>query len=179
MGIIISFLVGVLLTGVPFSYFALSSNNNDSEVLAEKIESPSPSPTLTASPSPLPSPTATAGQASPKPSVTPKPTQTPIPQPTFTPAEINAFIERFASQYGVDPNVLRHIAVCESGFNPLASNLGYAGLYQFGPTTWKNYRLAIGEDPNAELRFNAEEAVQTAAYAISQGKFHLWPNCSP
>jgi len=29
------------------------------------------------------------------------------------------------------------------------------------------------------LRFNAEEAVQTAAFALSQGKTSIWPNCSP
>ena len=177
MGIIIAFVIGTLLTGIPFSYLALASKNIDSEVLAEKIESPTATPTP--SPSPQPSPTATARQASPKPSPTPKPTPIPLPQPIFTSAEINGFIERFASQYGIDSNVLRHIAVCESGFNPMASNLGYAGLYQFGPVTWKNYRLALGEDPNADLRFNAEEAVQTAAYALSLWKFHLWPNCTP
>jgi soluble lytic murein transglycosylase-like protein len=88
-------------------------------------------------------------------------------------------MERFAGQYAVDVNVLRHIAVCESGFNPSAVNGLYAGLYQFNVTTWKNGRVLMGEDTNPDLRFNAEESIQTAAYLISQGKRYLWPNCYP
>jgi soluble lytic murein transglycosylase-like protein len=62
----------------------------------------------------------------------------------------------------------------------MASHAGYGGLFQFGSITWKNIRKEIGEDPNPDLRFNAEEAVQTAAYAISKGKkSSFWPNCYP
>lgn len=165
--ILIAFVLSLLITGIPFSYFALRSSGKP-QVLAENIVS-TPSPTPTSSPSP----TATARQA------TPKPTATAVPVPTFTSEQINSFIERFAAQYGVDPNVLRHIALCESGFDPLAENVGYAGLYQFGSITWKNFRKQIGEDPSVDLRFNAEEAVQTAAYAFSQGKMGIWPNCAP
>jgi hypothetical protein len=136
------------------------------------IPTPTPTETPTATPSPTPTPVPT-----PKPTV--KPTPTPIPPPTYTSEEINGFINRFAAQYGVDPNVLRHIALCESGFNPKASNAGYAGLFQFGTTTWKNIRKEIGEDVNPDLRFNAEEASQTAAYALSHGKSAIWPNCTP
>jgi len=99
--------------------------------------------------------------------------------PRVSPEEIHAFIERFAAQYGVDPNVLRHIAVCESGFNPLASKFSYAGLYQFGPNTWKNYRLMMGEDPNVDLRYDAEESTQTAAYVLSINQGYIWPSCLP
>ncbi len=139
-------------------------------VLAEATMMVTPTPTAI----PTPTPTAT-----PTPKPKPVPTKTPIPQPTVSSQQINEFIERFASQYGVDPNVLRYMALCESGFNPLASHVGYAGLYQFGSITWKNIRAEIGEDPNPVLRFNAEEAVQTVAYAISKGKRALWPNCYP
>jgi len=141
----------------------------EEKVLAEAV---APTPTDTPSPSPTPSPEPTLRP-------TPSPTKTPAPQPQFTSQEINGFIDRFAGQYGVDPNVLRRIAICESGFNPLAFNTGYAGLYQFGPITWKNIRVQISEDPALDLRYNAEEAVQTAAYAISQGKIGIWPNCQP
>ncbi len=136
------------------------------------VPSPSPSPT----PTPTPIPTATP---IPKPTTTPTPTITPVPQPQFSQEEIHGFMERFAGQYGIDVNVLRHIAVCESGFNPLAVNGPYAGLFQFNSTTWKNNRAPMGEDPNPDLRFNAEEATQTAAYLMSLGKFYLWPNCIP
>lgn len=119
------------------------------------------------------------------------PTETPIPQVSqtlsvtqivickSTPEEIHGFMERFAAQYSVDVNILRHIAVCESGFNPNAVNGQYAGLYQYNITTWINNRILMGEDPNPDLRFNAEEAIQTTAYLLSLGKFHLWPNCKP
>jgi hypothetical protein len=129
-----------------------------------------PTPTPTVSPSPSPSPTPT-----PKPKATP----TPVPQPQFTSQQINEFIDRFASQYGVSPHVLRYIALCESGFRPGAKNYIYAGLFQFGPITWKNLRLEIGEDTDVNLRYNAEEAVQTAAYAISIGDGRIWPHCYP
>lgn len=135
------------------------------------------STTLTASPTAQPTPTivVSAVESTPK----PKPKPTPVPQPVVTSQQINEFIERFASQYSVDPNVLRYMALCESGFNPKAYHAGYAGLFQFGPITWKDLRREIGEDPNPDLRYNAEEAVQTAAYTISKGKTALWPNCYP
>jgi hypothetical protein len=89
------------------------------------------------------------------------------------------FIESFAGQYAVSPHILRHIATCESGFNPSAIQGKYVGLFQFAANTWKNYRLKIGEDPDPDLRFNAEEAVQTAAFALSRGNTGIWPNCAP
>ena len=106
-------------------------------------------------------------------------TATPVPVPTATSQEINGFIDRFSAQYGVDPNVLRHTAICESGFNPGATNGSYVGLFQFGPITWQKYRNLMGEDGNITLRANAEEAVQTAAYVYSIGATGIWPNCVP
>ncbi len=133
-------------------------------------------PSLEMTPSPTSSPTPEPTET---PSPTPVPTETPIPQPVFSSEEIHGFIERFAGQYGVDPNVLRHLAVCESGFNPLAANLNYAGLFQFSPNTWIKYRQLMGEDADIDLRLNAEESVQTAAYAYSIGNDGIWPNCAP
>jgi hypothetical protein len=147
------------------------------EVLSEEVSSaPAPSPTATPTLTPSPSPTLTN---TPAPSATFTPTPTSVLQPSYNSEQINAFIERFAAQYSVDSNVLRHIAVCESGFNPTAVKLSYAGLYQFSPSTWATYRNLMGEDAEPDLRFNAEEAVQTAAYVISIGKTHIWPSCTP
>lgn len=132
-----------------------------------------PAPTETPTPKPTPKtlrsskPTAKAA------------TPTPVPQPTFTHEQIYGFTERFGSQYGVDPNVLRYIALCESEFRPGARNGPYYGLYQFGAVTWSNFRKQMHEDPSPDLRTNAEEAVQTAAYALSLGKRGIWPNCYP
>ncbi len=147
----------------------------DSKVLSLQATS-IPIPTMTPSPTPTEIPTPV-----PTKSPTPKPTKTPtpIPQPTFSSQEINGLIDRFAAQYGVSSDVLRYIALCESGFDQMASNAGYAGLYQFGVTAWKNLRKEFGEDVNPDLRYNAEEAVQTAAYAVSENKGGIWPNCLP
>lgn len=79
----------------------------------------------------------------------------------------------------MDPNILRHIAICESGFRADAINGPYGGLYQYSVSTWNTSRAIIGEDPNPDLRFNAEEAVQTTAYLIALGKGHHWPGCMP
>jgi len=88
-------------------------------------------------------------------------------------------IKIYADQYGVDPNVLRYVAICESNFNPAAINGPYAGLYQFNPTTWENNRQLMGEDPSLDLRLNAEEAIKTAAFILSIGRGNIWPNCFP
>lgn len=143
------------------------------EVLSVSV-TPTPVPTVTPTPTPSPTPMPTKAP-------TPRPTKTPtpVPAPAFTSEQINGFIDRFAAQYSVSSDVLGHIALCESGFNPGASNAGYAGLFQFGVVTWKNIRKEMGEDINPDLRFNAEEAVQTAAYAVSKDKGGLWPNCFP
>ncbi len=135
-----------------------------------------PKPTLTPTPTPSPTPTPTP---TPIPTPTSTPTPTPVPQPQFSQEEIHALIERFAGQYGVDPNVLRHLAVCESGFRQEAINGLYLGLFQYAKTTWKNIRILMGEDPDPDLRLNAEESVQTAAYSIAVGKKGIWPNCFP
>lgn len=145
-----------------------------SKVLGEKVIAtalPTLAPIPTDSPTPSPSPT-------PTPIPTKRPTPVPTPTPV-SPAEVNAFVNRFAAQYNVSPDVMRHIAICESGFNPEAVSGPYAGLFQFGPVTWQDLRREIGEDPATTLRFSAEEAAQTAAYAISQGKRGIWPHCNP
>lgn len=173
------FFLGMILSLSFAAGWAIRREHQKPKVLSEKIEeivkltltpspspSPSPTPVLTPTPSPIPTPTFT-------------PTPTPIPLPTYSSEEIHGFIERFAGQYAVNPNVLRHIAVCESGFNPEAQSLSYAGLYQFGPRSWSRYRVRMGEDASTDLRFNAEEAVQTAAYVLSVNEAYIWPNCAP
>lgn len=179
LGITILFIIAFFLAGY-FGTDIYFKKIGEGNVLSENIENDqdkiSPAPTMTPSPSPTLTPT-------PTPSPTPKPTNTPtpttIPQPKFSSQEIQGFMERFAGQYGDDVNILRHIAVCESGFNPSSINGPYAGLFQFNKTTWKNNRLLMGEDTNPDLRLNAEESTQTAAYLISRGKRYLWPNCYP
>ncbi len=166
-------ILGMFIAAIPLGIYYFATTPKIS-VLGENVAvtpTPTPSPTESPTPSPTPSPSPT-----PIPTKTPKPIPTPTP---VSPAEINALIDRFSGQYAVDPNVMRHIAICESGFNPLAVSGAYVGLFQFGPITWKNIRKEIGEDINIKLRFSAEESAQTAAYALSQGKRGIWPNCAP
>ncbi len=173
------FILGIAITALPLSVLVTINSKPQTEVLSQTVETtpePTPSPTPTPTEKPTPKPTK---KPTPIPSPTPSPSPTPEPLPLVSSEEIHGFIERFAAQYAVDPNILRHIAVCESGFNPLSYNVGYAGLYQFGPITWANFRRQMGESTNPDLRFNAEEAVQTAAYALSVGRGGIWPNCIP
>jgi len=170
MNLFFKFLIFILIAE-SISLIVMNKNKKENKVLAEiTISTPATSPTET--PTPTPEPTL-------PPTPTPTQTPTPTPQPTFSSQQINEFIDRFAAQYNVSPHILRYIALCESGFNPNATKLSYAGLYQFGPLTWKNIRKEMGEDTNPNLRLNAEEAVQTAAYVLHINKAYLWPNCIP
>ena len=180
--ILIIFIVTLLISSVATSLI-FSLVGKKSEVLSFDIEA-TPVPTLlqisTNAPSPIPTPTplpTSLPTSIPLPTKVPTPTS--IPQPQYTSEQIHGFIERFSTQYKVDANIMRHIAVCESGFNPNAGNGPYAGLYQFSVTSWAANRVLMGEDPNSVLRFNAEEAVQTAAFMVSIGKGWVWPNCFP
>lgn len=133
---------------------------------------PIPEPTATNIPTPEPTVI-----SSPRPTFTPTPTR--VPQVSFSDEEIMGFIERFAAQYSLDPNVLRYIATCESGFDQHASNGPYVGLFQFGTSAWVTARAKMGEDAALDLRLNAEESIQTASFLLADGRDDLWPNCMP
>lgn len=177
-----SFILGAIIGFVIFNQaiksFIEPQVLGESVIAKEVTTTPSPTETPSPSPTPTPTPTPTA-TPTPKPTVKPTPIPTRVPQPVFTHTQINEFMERFGAQYVVDPNILRHIALCESEFRPNAVNGPYIGLFQFGSITWQNLRKAMGEDPSPDLRANAEEATQTAAYALSLGKIRIWPNCAP
>jgi hypothetical protein len=127
--------------------------------------------TPTPTPSPTPSPTPTA-----KPTITP--TNTPTAVPTFPPTSLDELFEKYANQYSVAKDLLKRIAICESGLNPNATNLGYGGLFQFSESSWISVRNFMNLDTNASLRFSAEESIKTASFLISRGNADLiWPNC--
>jgi hypothetical protein len=174
-------LIGASAAIIPILAFALIQGNPKEQVLGLFII-PTPTPTVTPSPEPIATPAITptlTPTPSPSPTSTTTPTPTPVPQLTYTSDQINALIDRFANQYGVDPHVLRHIALCESGLDPMAVNGPYVGLYQFNSITWQNNRELMGEETNLDSRLNAEEAIQTAAYILSIGRDGIWPNCLP
>jgi hypothetical protein len=126
--------------------------------------------------------------------ITPKPTLTespifktkafePILSPTITPVVIvvtnlEALFTKYCSEYGVDRELMKKIARCESGFNSRADTGIYGGMFQFLTSTWVSTRRSIGLDPDPELRFNAEESIKTAAYMLSKGRQNDWPVCS-
>lgn len=73
--------------------------------------------------------------------------------------------------------MLKKIAVCESKLNPQARNGDYGGMYQFSSGAWINVRRAMNDNDNPELRFNAEESINTAAFKIATSGTSGWPNC--
>ena len=182
------FLLGVALGSVSY-YTYISSYKLKPEVLSQSVvaepsdysnpdpvfSTPSadtPEPSKTSSPTPQPTRTPT-----PK----PKPTPTPIPTPTpviAAPENLEPLFSEFSQIYGVDANLLKKIAECETHFNNAVLSPPYAGMYQFREDTWVTYRRLMGKEADINLRFGARESIETAAYVLSLGKLHLWPVCS-
>ena len=73
-----------------------------------------------------------------------------------------------AWRWGVEPNWLIRVMMCESGGDPYAVNpvTGDTGLFQFNPNTWEAYG---GGDI-----WNAWEQADKAAMMFSMGLAHLW-----
>ena len=128
--------------------------------------SPSPTPLPTATPTPLPTATPT-----------PIPTVTPTPTPIITSADLETYFGKYSSQNNVDKELLKRIALCESGFNSNASYLDYKGMFQFSSESWSITRQIMGEDINPDLRNNPEEAIKTAAYKLAHTGATAWPTC--
>jgi hypothetical protein len=95
----------------------------------------------------------------------------------IAPTEVENMITGHAAQYGVDPNLMKKIAKCESTFNANAVNGSHAGMYQFKDSTWVSTRRAMGLDTNPQLRFDANEATKTAAFKIAHGGKQAWQQC--
>lgn len=108
------------------------------------------------------------------PSHKPTPTHTPTPIPI---SEFENYFDEFSNQYGVDKELLKKIAYCESGGHPGANSGPYGGMYQFSESTWITTRSNMGADTNPDLRFGAKESIETAAFKISRGGEKAWLNC--
>ena len=175
MKILVAFSFGIMISFVGFATYVRAGSQTNQLVLPETQTTPPVKSSLQATPTESPKPT---------PSPSPPPTlqsvaETPKPTVNATPfiGNLSAIFDQYAGQYGVDPNYLRHIAQCESGFNPSAVNGPYTGLFQFHVNTWAKYRKEMGMDPSGDLRVNAEEAIRTAAYVVSRFGTNFWPNC--
>jgi hypothetical protein len=145
----------------------------ESVVLISPVASITTTPEIT--PTPTASPTAILTEK-PKPKLTKKP----VPTPTSEPRElVNRLIEKYSIEYGLDPNIFRHLVVCESGVNSSAKNGPYVGLFQYDLQTWEKIRREMGLSIGGDLRYSAEESIRTTAYALTKGRQKLWPNCIP
>lgn len=134
-----------------------------------------PTSTHTVIPSPTKSPTPTY---TPTPSNTPIFTPTPIPTATAMPTSAyEEHFDKYSVQYGVDKNIMKKIAYCESGMGPGAQNGPYGGMYQFTEDTWRHTRSAMGADTNPALRFGVSESIETAAFKISLEGTTAWKGC--
>lgn len=121
--------------------------------------------------------------ATPTASPTPKKVEsTAAPKPTPTKElfeNVSGLLDKYSSLYSLDVNVVRHLALCESGLSSNATNGRYVGLFQYDSQTWKKIRSEMGLDTDPNLRYSAEESIRATTYALSQGKSKLWPNCVP
>ncbi len=109
---------------------------------------------------------------------TPTPSQQVTPTPTIpAPSDIDSFFDKYSIEYTIDKELLKKIARCESGFNPVAENGEYKGMFQFASSSWSSARNQLGLDPNPDLRTNAEEAIRTASFMIAKGQQNAWKNC--
>jgi soluble lytic murein transglycosylase-like protein len=67
------------------------------------------------------------------------------------------FIERVARENGLDPSLIKVVALVESGFNPMAvSPKGAKGIMQLMPGTARRYGVRNVHDPYENLRAGAE-----------------------
>lgn len=170
-----NYIIAILVVAVCAILIFLRRSTPTSRRIISFFISPTPTmtPLPTATPTPTPSPTNT-------PTPTPLPTATPSPLPTPTSMPQSSYESDFdsaSSLYNVNKDKLKKIAMCESGINPAAVNGPYGGMFQFTSETWVSTRRQMGRDENPELRFNAKESIDTAAYKISIGGENAWANC--
>ncbi len=184
----------------------VSADTNNLNIVIEIAPSPHPTTSLTILPTPTlelelapilhPSPTSgefihiessptIKSPPDPSPSFTPIPESSPsllsIPTPTpitVTGAQLDKWFTQYANEYSVNEELLKKIAACESGYNPQAKFLGYGGLYQYTASSWAATRARMNLEGNADLRFDAEEAIKTAAFQLATSGPSAWPNCT-
>ncbi len=72
--------------------------------------------------------------------------------PDLPPTPYDPFIRRVASEQGLDPSLIKAVALVESGFNPRAvSPKGARGLMQLMPATARRYGVRDPHDPYENL----------------------------
>src|SRR3954452_681706 len=76
----------------------------------------------------------------------------------------DAFIDRYAAQYHVDPVLVRAVIQVESNFNPrCVSNKGARGLMQLMPETARQYGVRNVFDPEENIRGGIQNLAELLA----------------
>lgn len=83
---------------------------------------------------------------------------------------VHEAIEAAAKKYGLNPDMMKRIAMIESSMNPSVINrLGYKGLFQFGAAAAKDYGISGKElDPFTNADAAARMMVRNAKYLIKK-----------
>ena len=84
------------------------------------------------------------------------------------------YVDKYASKYGVDSEVMRRIIMAESGGNPNAKNKNStaSGCSQFIKATWEGTLRQMGKEYISP--FDAEANVEAMAFKISRGGIRAW-----
>ena len=117
-------------------------------------------------------------------SVATKVVSDPAPMPSQKPAKRSvvpanphrAIVERYATKYSVDADLMDCILFRESSYRTDASNTKSTarGIAQFLKGTWVWMRTRMGSDTQLNLREDAESAIETLAWALSKGYKNHW-----
>ncbi len=107
------------------------------------------------------------------------------------PADVSATIDKYAAQYGVDPNLAKAQAYAESGGKQSAvSSVGAIGVFQLMPTT----AAGLGVNPNDQeqniqggvkylsqllTRYNGDQTLALAAYNAGPGNVAKYGGVPP
>lgn len=82
-----------------------------------------------------------------------------------------------ALAYGVDPEAMIQLGICESGLNPKAWNKkdpngGSKSVFQYQSPTFYGAAKEVGiENPDV---WNVDQQIELTAYLLSQGRQNLW-----
>src|SRR3989344_2625584 len=60
------------------------------------------------------------------------------PEAVVAPSDLDSWFRKYADEYGVDENLLKKIAKCESGFNAGSNSGYYGGMFQYAASTWSS-----------------------------------------
>jgi hypothetical protein len=84
-----------------------------------------------------------------------------------------AIILAAAMAHGVDPQVMDHVAQCESGYNRFAVNGPFMGVFQLGTAKRKQFAAQGYDDV-----FDPSQQANFVADLIANGEINDWAGCA-